>query len=73
MITNPPENAPKTGERIISAIVVGILGISMLVLSIVMNKKKKKQKNNKKYGRKDGIDLGILVVHDRLESYVTEL
>ena len=27
VITNPPENAPKTGERIISAIVVGILGI----------------------------------------------
>ena len=44
VITNPPENAPKTGERIISAIVVGILGISMLVLSIVMNKKRKAEK-----------------------------
>lgn len=44
VITNPPENAPKTGERIISAIVVGILGISMLVLSIVMNKKRKADK-----------------------------
>lgn len=44
VITNPPENAPKTGERIISAIVVGILGISMLVLSIVMNKKRKSDK-----------------------------
>ena len=38
------ENAPKTGERIISAIVVGIIGISMLVLSIVMNKKRKADK-----------------------------
>ena len=44
VITNPPENAPKTGERIISAIVVGIIGISMLVLSIVMNKKRKADK-----------------------------
>ena len=44
VITNPPGNAPKTGERIISAIVVGIIGISMLVLSIVMNKKRKADK-----------------------------
>lgn len=36
-------NAPKTGERIISAIVVGILGISMFILSIVFYKKKNEE------------------------------
>ena len=54
----------KTGERIISAIVVGIIGISMLVLSIVMNKKKR-QINNKKYGKKRMALICILSFFDR--------
>ena len=41
---NTPANAPKTGERIIGAVVVGIVGICMLIMSMVMNKKRKEEK-----------------------------
>lgn len=40
---NTPVNAPKTGERIIGAVVVGIVGLSMLIMSMVMNKKRKER------------------------------
>lgn len=42
-VTTTPGNAPKTGERIISAIVIGVIGLSMLMLSIILYKKKNEE------------------------------